>query len=102
MGNDPSDAKLDRLFAAARKAELYTADKEYGFEARVMTKIRGKREGLMPFGFWAWRLIPVLVSLVILMGILMYASEPRYTIDLNAMTGTANEEAVLTAFLTGE
>jgi len=102
MESDPNDTRLDELFAAARKAELYSPDKEYGFETRVMAKIRAKRGSEIPFLSWAWRLIPVFVSLLILMGIWTYVSETRSMIDLSAITSIGNEEAVLTAFLTGE
>jgi hypothetical protein len=102
METDPSDKKLERLFAAARKAELYEVQREYGFEARVIAKIRSRREGLIPFFSIAWRLIPVFVSLVILLGIWTYATEPRSMIDLSAITKIGNEEAMLTASLAGE
>ncbi len=102
MEDDPRDAKLDRLFTAARKAELYAAEREYGFETRVMAGIRARREGRTPFVLWTWRLIPVFFSIVILIGIWTYASEARYLVDLSAITGPGNEEAVLTAFLAGE
>jgi len=102
MENDRKDNKIDRLFAAARKAELYEADREYGFETRVMAKIRAKREGRMPVFLWAWRLIPGFVSIVIFLGIWILASESSHVIDLSAVTGIGNEEAMLAAFLTGE
>jgi hypothetical protein len=102
MENDPGDDMLERLFAAARKAEMYDSGKEVGFETRVMAGIRAKREGQIPFLLWAWRLIPVFVSLVILLGIWIYATESRSPIDLSAITKITSEEAILTAFFTGE
>jgi len=102
MENDPKDAKLDRLFAAARKAELYTPEKEYGFETRLMARVRAERESEQSFFMWEWRLIPFFVSLIIFLGIWIYASEPHPAIDLSALTHIGNEEAVLTAYLTGE
>lgn len=102
MENDPNDDKLDGLFAAARKAKLYKPDTEYGFETRVMAKIRATREGQRSYLLWAWRFIPVFVSIVILLGIWIYASESRSMIDLSALIRIGNEEATLTAFLTGE
>ncbi len=102
MENDPSDEKLDRLFAAARRAEPYSTDLEYGFESRVMGKIRAKREGETPFLMWVWRLIPVFASLIVLIGIWIYAAEPGYAIDLSAISGPRNEETTIIAFLAGE
>lgn len=102
MEDDPRDEKLDRLFAAARRAEPYCANREYGFESRVMAKIRAKREEETPFLTWSWRLIPVFVSLVVLIGIWIYAAGPSYAIDLSAISGTGSEETTLIAFLAGE
>jgi hypothetical protein len=102
MEHDPKDAKLDMLFAAARKAELYATERDYGFETRVMARIRAERESQKSFLVWEWRLIPLFVSLVIFLGIWIYASESRSLVDLSALTHVGNEEAVLIAYLTGE
>ncbi|MGC9977128.1 MAG: hypothetical protein ABSA46_12280 [Thermodesulfovibrionales bacterium] len=102
METDQNDKRLDRLFAAGRGAELYDPQKEYGFESRVMAEIRAKSEGRTPFLVWAWRLIPVFISLVIFLGIWTYMSECRYTTDLSVVTRIGSEEAMLTASLTGQ
>ncbi len=103
MIDDPKeDEKLDRLFAEARKAELYDPKIEYGFETRVMARVRMEREGRMPLLLWAWRLVPVFLSVVILLGIWTYVSTPDQRIDLSAVAGIGNEETMLTAYLTGE
>jgi hypothetical protein len=102
MENNPKDKELDRLFAAARKAELYDENREHGFETRVMAKIRARREGKMPFLIWAWRLIPVFVSLVILLGIWISVYEPAHLTDLSEVTRIGNEDTMLVAYLAGE
>jgi hypothetical protein len=102
METDSNDEKLDRLFAAARKSEPYKTDMEYGFETRLMANIRAERERQMPFFLWAWRFIPVFVSVVIFLGIWIYSSRYSSMIDLSAITRIGNEEATLVAFLTGE
>ncbi len=102
MKNDANDDKLDGLFAAARKAGLYHRYAEYGFETRVMAKICAAREGQRSYLVWTWRLIPVFVSIIILLGIWIYAFEPRSMSDLGALMGIGSEEAALTALLTGE
>jgi hypothetical protein len=102
MGTDTNEDKLDGLFVAARKAEPYKKEIEYGFEARLMAKIRAKRERQMPFSLWAWRLIPVFASIVIFLGIWTYSSRYSHMIDLSAITGIGNEETTMVAFLTGE
>jgi hypothetical protein len=102
MGTDPNEDKLDGLFAAARKAEPYKKEIEYGFETRLMAKIQAKRERQMPFFFWAWRLIPVFASIVIFLGIWIYSSRYSHMIDLSEITSISNEETTVVAFLTGE
>jgi len=102
METDRSDDRLDRLFAAAREAELYDPQREYGFEGRVMAAIRDRREVQMPFFVWAWRLIPFFISIVVLLGIWAGISESPFTTDLGAVAKIGNEEAMMTAFLTGE
>jgi hypothetical protein len=102
MEDDPNDNKLDRLFAAARKTESYESERIYGFETRVMAKIRSKCAVERPFLLWAWRIIPVFVALIIFLEVWIYASEPPYMIDLSAVAKIDDEEATLTAFLTGE
>ncbi|HAM49386.1 MAG TPA: hypothetical protein DCP92_01300 [Nitrospiraceae bacterium] len=102
MKTDPSDEKLERLFAAARKAELYKPSRELELETRVMAKIRATHQGQMSFLSWTWRLVPALVCVVILLGIWTYATEPHYTVDFSAVAKIGNEETMLTAYLTGE
>lgn len=102
MEDDLKDRKLDELFAAARRAELYDANREYGFETRVMAKIRARRELKTPVLVWAWRLIPVFLSVVVLLGIWTSVSEPKHLTDLSEVARIGNEEAMLVASLTGE
>jgi len=102
METDRNDERLDGLFAAARKAELYDPRSEYGLESRVMAKIRAEREKQMPFNVWAWRLIPFFLSVVVLLGIWIHMSESLYTTDLTAVANIGNEETMMTASLTGE
>ena len=40
MESDRGDDRIERLFAAARKSQPYNTNLEYGFETRVMAKIR--------------------------------------------------------------
>ncbi|MFA6054773.1 MAG: hypothetical protein WC769_05295 [Thermodesulfovibrionales bacterium] len=102
MEDNPNDEKLDRLFAAARKAEPYKKEIEYGFETRLMAKIRDQGERQTPFLLWAWRLIPVFASIVIFLGIWTYSSRYNSMTDLGAISMVGNEETTLLAFLTGE
>ncbi len=102
MEKDPKDEGLDRLFTAARKAGFYSPGAEYGFETRVAAQIRAKREERPPFFLWAWRLIPVFVTIVIFLGIWIFTYQQNQQIDLSAVSNIGNEETMLTAYLTGE
>ena len=102
MENDPHDTNLDRLFTAARQAEVYDPKREFGFEARVMAKIIAEREGEHPFLFWAWRLITVFSLLVVSLGIWVYLSEPGQLGDIRTIAHLGNEEPIVIAFWSGE
>jgi hypothetical protein len=102
MVTDPNEKKIDRLFAAARRAELYEEDIEQGFETRLMARINGERDRLRPLLVWAWRLIPVFISIVVFLGIWTYESRYSHMTDLSAMTALGNEETTTVAFLSGE
>jgi len=100
--NDRDDDRLKRLFADARKSQPYNANLEYGFETRVMAKIRAQRGGQKPFYSWAWRLMPAFVSAVLILGIWVFLAEYRQLVDMNLIMGINNEETMLVASLTGE
>jgi nucleoside diphosphate kinase len=100
--NDRDDDRIERLFAAARKSQPYNATLEYGFETRVMAKIREQRDGQNPFFSWACRFIPALVVVVMMLGAWTYISEQRQLIGLSSIAGINNEETMLVASLTGE
>ena len=102
MENDRNDDRIERLFAAARKSQPYNANLEYGFETRVLAKIRERRDGRKPFFSWAWRFIPALVVVVMMLGAWTYISEQRQLIGLSSIAGINNEETMLVASLTGE
>ena len=76
---DPSrDDSLDRLFRAARTDEPPWADAEgglgrleYGFETRLLARIREERAtGWLA---WAWQLCPFAAALAIAAGVWSYA-----------------------------
>ncbi len=102
MENDRDNDRIERLFAAARKSQPYEATIEYGFETRIMAKIKAEREKRKPFFSWAWRLMPAFVSAVLILGIWTYVAEHKQLVDLSSITGINNEETMLVASLTGE
>lgn len=60
--NDP----LDQLFGAARGDAPDTSRLEYGFETRVMARIREERSG--SWASWAMRLCPYFAALAVAAG----------------------------------
>jgi hypothetical protein len=102
MGNEMNDEELERLFAAARKAAHYRTDLEFGFETRVMARIREEGRRQSPFLHWAWRLIPVFASIVVVLGIWIYSTRYSSAADLNTLASVGNEDTTMVAFLTGE
>lgn len=102
MKADPEDNNLDRLFAVARKAELYKKEREYGFETRVLSRIRANRTENRSFLLWAWRLMPFFASVVICLAIWISFFEPTHASDLIAGAGSGYEDAVVVSCLAGE
>lgn len=87
-----NDEQLDKLWAAARRAAPDSARVEFGFEARLLARLRARPE---PWWRWGWRLLPGLAALVVALGVWHLAA-------------TANEwpvaadDAVLLSYLTGD
>lgn len=102
MKADKEENDLDRLFAVARKAELYKTEREFGFETRVLARIRAKRTEKRSFLFWAWRLMPLFVSVVICLVIWLSFFETSHVSDLIAGADNGYEDAVAVAYLAGE
>ncbi len=102
MKTDPQDDRLDKLFAAARRADHYDKEREQGFEARVIAKIRSEREKDASFIFWSWRLIPLFATVVIILGLWMSASDSSRTADAGAFAGIDGEQTIVVASLAGE
>src|ERR1700690_2704522 len=100
--SDSDDERMERLFSAARKSQPYNTHLEYGFETRVMAKIRERRGGQKPFFSWAWRFMLALVVVVMMLGAWTYIAEQRQLIGISSIAGINNEETMLVASLTGE
>lgn len=64
-----NDDQLNRLFAAARQAPPDTARAQYGFETRLLARLRDERRQAVPWLVWAWRLTPVFAAIVLALGV---------------------------------
>jgi hypothetical protein len=49
---------LESLFALARARRAKTSAMEYGFETRLMARLRAQKEPVPIWGMMAWRMMP--------------------------------------------
>jgi len=59
------DSNLDPLFALARAGRPGTDRAEYGFETRLLARLRESRQGPSSWAVVSWRMIPIFGLLVI-------------------------------------
>lgn len=97
MNPDP----LNALFCTVREDAPDTSRAEYGFETRVMARIRSEHR--VSWQGWAWRLCPFFTALAVAAGAWLYSnrelapsSESFY--DAVKLAGTP----IVSYYLTGE
>jgi hypothetical protein len=95
------DDRLRRLFAAARESEPDTAQVEYGFETRLLARLRAERARPALWAAWTWRLIPAFAAVVLALGLWNFAAPAVDGSDL-ATALTRSSEQDLVAYFTGE
>jgi len=95
------DERLRRLFAAARESEPDTARVEYGFETRLLARLRAERERPALWAAWTWRLIPAFAAVVLALGLWNFAAPVAETPDPTAVL-TSSSEQEMVAYFTGE
>jgi len=97
---DDADKKLDELFATFRSESPDTSRLEYGFETRLLARLRGERQPEMePWFALAWRFCPIFAGIVVALCIWTYFSPPD--IDLQTLVKSGGDETQLTEFFTG-
>ena len=94
-----NDERLDKLFATARGAKPDTSRAEYGFETRLMARMRAQREQSMPWYAFAWKLVPAFAAIVVALGVWTYTG-PNIT-DLQSAIAGDHEENALATYVTG-
>jgi len=94
-----NDDQLNKLFAAARQAPPDTGRAEFGFETRLLARLRAVRQGELPWFVWTWRLAPVFAAVVIALGVWNFTAP---TDPLAEIISDTSDEAALVAMLTGE
>ena len=89
-----NDEQLNNLFQSARAATPDTARIEYGFETRLLARLRAEGR---PWFAMAWRLVPVFAALVVALGVWNYAGST----DLHAAIASNSDDSALAVYLTG-
>jgi hypothetical protein len=83
--------RLDEVFRAARQAPTDTARLEFGFETRLLARLRAERTTALPWAEMVWRLVPVFAAVVVALGVWAHASAPLTTLDGALMAQGAGE-----------
>lgn len=95
------DTKLDRLFGVLRGRVVDTAPMERGFETRTMSAIRLRRAGDPAVFFMAWKLAPMFVALLLVVGGWVYTvAGSRGGVHIAAI-GAGHEEVQMVRYMTG-
>jgi hypothetical protein len=83
--------RLDEVFRAARQAPPDTGQREFGFETRLLARLRAERTTALPWAAMVWRLVPAFAAVVVALGVWAYASAPVATLDAALMAQGAGE-----------
>ena len=97
-----ADRQLDALFHSARTAETDTSRVEFGFETRLMARLREERSSSI--AAWAWKLAPFCAALAIAAGVWSRTTSAQIDADAKVIAEASrrDEERLLLAFMTGE
>jgi hypothetical protein len=93
-----NNEELNHFFAAARTHRRETSRQEFGFETRLLARIRASRVDSALI-LWAWRLCPCFASIVFASA--WWAAMAEKEFRLNAGQTDRAEEVVLVESITG-
>lgn len=94
-----NDEQLDRLLRAAREHEHDTSRAEFGFETRLLARLREDSPMLYPLGRWSWRLAPVFLALTLICG--WWGLNALDVTLTSAVVGT-RDEWMMVEYMTGK
>ena len=102
--NDDSDQCLNALFAAARREPVETSRLEFGFETRVMARLREEANPFAAIMSLAWKLCPFFAALALAASLWSRTPDVRAEADahLLAEATRTGEDQVLLSYMTGE
>ncbi len=90
-----NDEQLDKLIAAARQNKPDTARAEYGFEIRLLARLRQERTP--SWSVWAWRLMPLFAAIVVALGVWNFIAPTDDASGLEAaLTGGQEAQLLIT------
>jgi len=69
MNDEHPDSQLDALFAQARAHRTDTSRAEYGFETRLLARLRAERETSSLWATVSWRLAPLFAACVMALAV---------------------------------
>lgn len=100
--NDNTDDKLNKLFVAARSVRPDTGALEDFFETRLAARLREKRENRRLWYSWEWRLVPVFLVAVIILGSVSLIGDGNRSTDIFTAIANDQEDSQLVAYFGGE
>lgn len=99
---DDAEDRLARLFEAARSERGDTEAAEEFFETRLMARIRERRDVRPPWYALAWRCIPALALVTVIVAVCSMTIERTTSTDLFASISAGQEEYLAKSFMAGE
>ena len=98
--NDKSIEPLDRLFTAVRDNMPDTARAEFGFETRLIARLREERRDSV-FA-WAWRLCPFFAAVTLAVGWISFGNTWAQADAQIVFEATqSQDDQLLLAYMTG-
>ena len=97
-----NDEPLNGLFKAARRVKPDTSRAEYGFETRLVARLRAERERSAPWQAVAWRLMPAFAVIVVAAGLWMVAAPSSSRTDIRSAIADDEGERTLVTYFTGD
>jgi hypothetical protein len=92
---------LDRLFAAVRRDTPETERAEFGFETRLIARLREERRDSV--FTWAWRLCPFFAAVALAVGWISFANTRAQADAQIVLEATqSQDDQLLLAYMTGE
>ena len=98
---DERDELLDDLFSKARLLQPDTAYVEEHFETRLMAVLEEKKNDRELWSAWAWRLLPWLTVIVIVIGIGNYTIDPGGSGDPFAAFTSGDDDYQVSSMIAG-